>query len=65
MWTINKKSNVVKQIKKLPLPIKTKLFALIIDLTSMGPQQPTWPNFSKLKGKKGCYHCHIKKGNPT
>jgi hypothetical protein len=24
-----------------------------------------WPNYRRIRGKKDCYHCHFKKGNPT
>lgn len=65
MWTVNKKKKLVKQIKKLPVGIQQKLFALIKDLNAEGPIQIQWPNFGKITGQVDIYHCHIKKGNPT
>jgi hypothetical protein len=55
------------QAKKAPrdLPKKTALafFALLEDLERSGPNQPTWPHYSKLKD--AIYHCHIERGRPT
>jgi hypothetical protein len=48
---------VLKQISKLPEPIQVKLHNLMKDLRGKGPEQPDWPNYSKLS--VNTYHCHL------
>ena len=41
-----------------PMFLPQALFqALVKDLETTGPEQPTWRNYSKLGGNK--YHCHL------
>ena len=51
------KKKVEKNLKKLPLPIQKKLGRLVLDLRDKGPEQPNWPNYSKLHVNK--YHCPL------
>ncbi len=51
------KKKVFKEVSKMPLYIKDKFYALIIDLEDKGPVQPGWPNYSKI-GKEE-YYCHL------
>ena len=55
---INKASR--KRIGKAPETIKILFDDLVSDLENKGPIQKEWPNFSKLKGEKSKYHCHLK-----
>ena len=48
---------VEKRIRKCPQDVQASLVALIEDLRADGPEQPAWPNYSKLKDG---YHCHLK-----
>jgi mRNA-degrading endonuclease RelE of RelBE toxin-antitoxin system len=63
-WEVRIKSNLYSKIKKLPKNVQERYELLVQDLMFSGPHV-NWPNFSKLKGKKNIYHCHIKKGKPT
>jgi hypothetical protein len=51
------KNNLVKKFTRLPVSVQEKLALLLLDLKESGPNQPTWPNFSKLR--KNEYHCHL------
>ncbi len=64
-WQILFTSKAQKQIKNLPLPIRSSLFTLKRDLETTGPIQPAWYHFGKLAGKKqDFFHCHLNKGKP-
>ena len=43
-----------------PRPRKQLSF-LVKEIQEYGPVQDKWPNY----GKRDCYHCHLKKGDPT
>lgn len=64
-WNIQFTGKAKKQIKNLPIEVKESLFALILEIEKIGPVRTSWPNYGKIKGKKDCYHCHIKRGRPT
>jgi len=64
-WNIQFTGKAKKQTKKLPIEVKESLFALILEIEKIGPVRTSWPNYGKIKGKKDCYHCHIKRGRPT
>jgi len=54
---------VEKRIRKCPQDVQASLVALIEDLRADGPEQPAWPNYSKLDPLR--HHCHLRKGRPT
>ena len=53
------KRKVEKKLQKFPEWVQKKFTFLIKDLQEIGPEQPTWQNYSKLSQTK--YHCHIGK----
>lgn len=57
MWKIQIKKKVQKNLVKLPENIRKQFLALVQDLKSDGPIQPSWPNYSKLNKLE--YHCHL------
>ncbi|NDV25930.1 type II toxin-antitoxin system RelE/ParE family toxin [Desulfovibrio sp. JC010] len=63
-WTVNIATKLQKRIKKLPKPVQQAFFLLNANLKVQGPQQAGWPNYGKLKGMDGVYHCHLNKGKP-
>ena len=62
---------IEKDTGKLPSNVQELLAQLFIDIADTGPSQPEWPNYGKLKRKRGQaagvnrHHCHLKKGHPT
>ncbi len=64
-WKVTIKRSILKEIKKLPIDVADKMGALVREIESFGPLRYNWKNFSKLKGRGDCYHCHIKSGRPT
>ena len=56
-YEIKIKKGVDKNLKKLPILVQKKLGRLILDLRDNGPEQPNWPNYSKLNIDE--YHCHL------
>lgn len=57
IYEIKIKRKLENSIKKLPITIQKKFSRLILDLRDKGPEQPSWPNYSKLS--KNEYHCHL------
>ncbi len=64
-WDIKFTGKAKKQAKNLPVEVQESLFALVLEIEKIGPGRTSWPNYGKIKGKKDCYHCHLKKGKPT
>ena|SRR5579871_803062 len=66
-WSIISTGSVDKQAQKLSENVLLQFRLLYVDLENKGPVATDWPNYSKLRGKKGIdrRHCHLKKGNPT
>lgn len=66
-WNIKVTKTVIKQANKLNTNILLALRFLLEDLANQGPALSDWPNYGKLRSKKGRdkYHCHLKKGKPT
>jgi mRNA-degrading endonuclease RelE of RelBE toxin-antitoxin system len=67
-WTVGYAHKADKQMKGLPEEIKELLKALDLSLTWNGPEQPKWPHYGKLAGKRknqDIRHCHLNKGRPT
>jgi mRNA-degrading endonuclease RelE of RelBE toxin-antitoxin system len=48
---------VIRQIDKIPEPIRKRVVALVEQLKERGPIQPEWPNYGKLGPNQ--YHCHL------
>lgn len=64
-WDVKFTSKAEKQAKDLPPKVQETLFALVLEMRKLGPVRTTWPNYGRIKGKKDCHHCHLKKGKPT
>jgi hypothetical protein len=64
-WDVKFPRKVVKQILGLPESVQTAIRFLVKDLQLNGPVAQNWPNFGKIQGRQGCYHCHLQKGRPT
>jgi mRNA-degrading endonuclease RelE of RelBE toxin-antitoxin system len=64
-WDVSFTSRAEKQARNLPPDVREILFALVLEITKLGPTRTFWPNYGNIKGKKDCYHCHLKKGKPT
>jgi mRNA-degrading endonuclease RelE of RelBE toxin-antitoxin system len=65
VWNVRFTSKAEKQAKKLPPKVRESLFALVLEIRKLGPTRTIWHNYGKIKDKKDCYHCHLKKGKPT
>lgn len=63
-WETSITGKAKKQLKKLSAKVKDTLRLLRDDIEEDGPEQTNWPNYSKLHGRKGYYHCHLNKGKP-
>jgi mRNA-degrading endonuclease RelE of RelBE toxin-antitoxin system len=61
-WEVSLSNKVEKQLKRLPVGIKTSLFYLLSEIEQSGPVRGNWPNYGKLDDS--LHHCHIKKGKP-
>jgi mRNA-degrading endonuclease RelE of RelBE toxin-antitoxin system len=59
MHEVTIKKKVLKNIEKMPEKIQEKMFTLTKNLMEFGPEQPKWPNYSKLN--KNRYHCHLER----
>jgi len=64
-WEVKFTSRAEKQARNLPPDVQEILFALVFEIKKLGPRRTVWSNYSKIKGKKDCCHCHLKKGKPT
>ncbi|MBR5095934.1 MAG: hypothetical protein IK015_00085 [Treponema sp.] len=51
------KKKIRRNLEKLPQNVQDLFDELTEDLTAKGPEQPSWPNYSKLSKTK--YHCHL------
>ena len=51
------KRKILRDLTKLPILVQKKMALLAEDLREKGPEQPKWPNYSKLG--KTAYHCHL------
>ena len=57
MWEIKIKRKLTRLIVALPDRIQARLAALRNDLRADGPEQPSWPNYSKLGANE--HHCNL------
>ena len=62
MWQVILSTRAEKQIKRLSVNIKTRLFYLLAEIERTGPIRGNWPNYGKLDETR--HHCHIRKGKP-
>ncbi len=51
------KKKIRRTLERLPQNVQDLFGELAEDLTAKGPEQPSWPNYSKLS--KTTYHCHL------
>jgi mRNA-degrading endonuclease RelE of RelBE toxin-antitoxin system len=65
MWEVRLNKRAVKNYPKLPVNIQERFKALALELRALGPVQPHWPRYGKIRGQDNCYHCHLKEGRPT
>lgn len=65
IWTVVLAKQAKKGVSNLTERAAKTLAALAYELQSLGPYRKAWPHFSKLKGTKNSYHCHLNKGRPT
>ena len=61
-WEVTLSARAEKQVKRLPVSIKTRLFYLLSEIEQSGVIRGNWPNYGKLDNNR--HHCHIRKGNP-
>jgi mRNA-degrading endonuclease RelE of RelBE toxin-antitoxin system len=64
-WSVILNNTTIKQILKLPEDIRIRLHFLVQEIRKIGPIRTNRQNFGKIRGAEACYHCHLKKGNPT
>ena len=57
IYEVKIKRKLERSLTKLPMFIQKKFLRLVLDLRDNGPEQPSWPNYSKLGSKE--YHCHL------
>jgi len=57
MYNVTVKRKILRNLEKLPQNIPPMFFRLVKDLENKGPEQPQWPNYSKLS--LNTYHCHL------
>jgi len=57
MFIVNQKKKVGKMLRSLPSAVQALYRALLVDLRTAGPVQPSWPNYSKLDDTH--YHCRL------
>jgi mRNA-degrading endonuclease RelE of RelBE toxin-antitoxin system len=62
-WTVTAAKAVRRQVDRLPMRVRERLFALLMEMERGGPIRGNWPNYGKLGPWR--HHCHIKKGRPT
>ena len=62
-WTVVYTNKAEKSIPRLPEPVKIKLFALVREMTLLGPVRGSWPGYSKIHTCS--HHCQLKEGQPT
>jgi len=57
MWKVQIRRKVDKNALRLPKNVQALFVDLLKDLKYSGPEQPNWPNYSKLGRDE--YHCHL------
>jgi len=57
MWKVQIRRKLNKKALSLPGNVQALFIELLKDLKASGPEQPDWPNYSKLGTDK--YHCHL------
>ena len=62
MWQVILSTRAEKQIKRLSVNVKTRLFYLLAEIERTGPIRGNWPNYGKLDETR--HHCYIRKGKP-
>lgn len=57
MWNVAIKRKMLRKLEQLPGNVQDLFADLKVDLEFSGPEQPSWPNYSKLGANR--YHCHL------
>jgi len=65
IWRVKYAKSVVKGIGCLSEDKLETAYELIREMKMNGPYRFNWKNYSKLKGSKNKFHCHLNKGRPT
>ncbi len=61
-WQVTLSIRAEKQIERLSVNVKNRLFYLLAEIEQSGPVRGNWPNYGKLDDTR--HHCHIRKGKP-
>ncbi len=64
-WTIQTPKRVKKHLERLPVEVQAAFALLAKELEALGPYRSNWSHYSKLRGTKSVFHCHIVSGRPT
>ncbi|GMQ82876.1 MAG: hypothetical protein BMS9Abin05_2342 [Rhodothermia bacterium] len=63
-WEVRITRKAEKKARRLPKRALKAFEKLCADLADQGPVLPEWPNFSKIRGQKTHWHCHLSRGRP-
>ena len=64
LWKVGFSSKAEKQVGKLPAEMRTRVYALKLDIERKGPEQRSWRNYGLIVGAKDVHHCHLNSGRP-
>jgi mRNA-degrading endonuclease RelE of RelBE toxin-antitoxin system len=64
LWKVSFSGKAEKQINKLPVEIRDRVYALKLEMERKGPEQTTWRNYGLIVGGKDVHHCHLNSGRP-
>jgi len=64
-WDIQFTAKAKKQFAKLPRDVRDEFVYLVREIKHQGPTRANWPHYGKVRAKKDCHHCHLKKGKST
>ena len=65
IWRVKYTNSALKGVGSLSKDILKIVYELIREIKMSGPYRFNWRNYSKLKGFKNKFHCHLNKGRPT
>lgn len=64
LWKVSFSGKADKQVRKLPVAIQERVYALKLDLQYNGPEQTSWRNYGLIVGSRDVHHCHVNSGRP-
>lgn len=64
LWKVSFSGKAEKQVRKLPVEMRDRMYALKLDLEYKGPEQTSWRNYGLIVGGKDVHHCHLNSGRP-